>query len=143
MPCNHPVVTTGEPIVCVIDGDTVRLDDGTSVRFIGMDTPERNKRGYAEATAVTISLINNTEVRFEKDVSDKDKFGRLLRYVHAGDVFVNAELVRQGWAIAKDFPPDTARSSELHKLDREAKDSRIGLWSIQENCPYMPSSLCE
>jgi micrococcal nuclease len=143
LPCDHPVTTTGEPVVCVIDGDTIRLKDGMSVRFIGMDTPERGLRGAAEATATTISLINNSDVRFEKDVSDKDKFGRYLRYIYANDVFVDAELVRRGWAIAKDFPPDLAKSEELHKLDREAKDARIGLWAIKGHCPYHPATLCD
>lgn len=142
-PCDHPVTTTGEPVVCVIDGDTIRLKDGMSVRFIGMDTPERGLRGADNATAMTIRLINNSNVRFEKDVSDKDQFGRYLRFIYANDVFVDAELVREGWAIAKDFPPDISKSAQFHQLDREAKDAHRGIWAIKGKCPYHPATYCD
>ncbi|MEK6822587.1 MAG: thermonuclease family protein [Nanoarchaeota archaeon] len=128
-PCDHPVRTSGVSVTCVIDGDTVRLADGTKVRLIGVDTPEKDEYGYRNATQSTIALINGTAVRLTKDVSETDKFGRLLRFVYAGDVFVNEELVRQGWARARDYPPDIANAPVFHAAQDAAKQDRAGLWS--------------
>ena len=128
MHCDHWIHTTGEPVVCVIDGDTVKLADDTRVRFVGMDTPEINQKGHDEATSALINLTNNTRIRFEKDISDKDQFGRLLRFVYANDVFVNLAQVKLGWARAKDFPPDTSRSALFHAAEAQAHIDHVGLW---------------
>ena len=126
--CSHPVRTIGANVICVIDGDTVRLADGTSVRLIGIDTPERGKAGYANATAHLITLINNTDIRLERDTSETDTFGRQLRYLYANDVFVNEELVKSGWAVAKDYPPDIAHATLFHAVQDKANASGLGLW---------------
>jgi len=128
LPCNHPITTSGERVICVIDGDTVRLDDGKSVRFIGIDTPERGKTGYDEATSRTIELLNGTTIRFEKDVSDTDRYDRLLRFVYADDVFVNEVLVEEGFAKAFPYEPDTSRADVFKKAQDEAKQGKTGLW---------------
>lgn len=64
----------------------------------------------------------------ERDVSDRDRYGRLLRYVYVEGVFVNAELVRLGCARAELYPPDTKYSELLEQLEEEAREAHRGLW---------------
>ena len=101
----------------VIDGDTILLKNGERVRYIGIDTPEtvhptKPVEYYGkEATQANRRLVENKVVRLEFDVQTRDKYGRLLAYVwvvHHGvdSIFVNAELVRQGYAKVSTYPPD-------------------------------------
>lgn len=121
----------------VIDGDTVVLADGRTVRYIGIDAPETGATaGIArecwadEATAANRALVEGREVRLEKDTSDTDRYGRLLRYVWIGDTMVNHELVVQGVATAKRYKPDTARAADLEAAQAEAKAATRGMWSM-------------
>lgn len=128
-----PGWSAGE-VADVVDGDTfhVRLDDGPeeTVRLIGTNSPEGGECYAAEATAGLRDLILGGPVHLEPDTSDRDQFGRLLRYVWTPDgVFVNASTVAQGLAIARDYPPDTARSAELHAAQERAQASGAGLWA--------------
>jgi len=68
-------------------------------------------------------------VRLERDVSQTDKYGRLLRYVYVSDILVNAELVRQGLAEAKTYPPDLKYQDSLEELEREAQKAGRGMWA--------------
>ncbi|MGH3650040.1 MAG: lamin tail domain-containing protein [Acidimicrobiia bacterium] len=118
----------------VVDGDTidVLLDGGREerVRLIGTNSPEGGECFAAEATAGLTGLVLGQTVYLEPDVSDRDQFGRLLRYVWtADDRFVNAVSVAEGWAIARDYPPDTARSAELQAAEESARASGSGLWA--------------
>lgn len=116
----------------VVDGDTIVVDlNGRNykVRFIGVDTPERGRPYYLEATEKTKELCLGKEVRLVKDVSETDKYGRLLRYVYIGDTFVNAELVRQGYALQFTLPPDVKYADLFRKLAAEAREKQVGLWS--------------
>src|SRR5690606_35410955 len=93
----------GVPVLSVTDGDTMRvLVDGENepLRLIGINAPEGGECLAAEATSRLADLVGEGPVRLEPDVSDRDDFGRLLRYVHAGDVFINETLVREGLALA-------------------------------------------
>lgn len=119
----------------VIDGDTIELENGDKVRYIGIDTPESVKPNTPiqcfakEAAARNRELVLDKEVRLEHDVSDRDRYGRLLRYVYVGDVFVNAELVRQGYAKSASFPPDIAKQDLFRSLEREAREAKRGLFA--------------
>ena len=96
-------------MVAVTDGDTIRVllqGQEYPVRYIGMDTPEMGHADGAAARDKNAALVSGKTVRLEKDVSETDRYGRLLRYVWVGDMMVNAELVRQGYAQAATFPPD-------------------------------------
>ena len=64
-----------------------------------------------------------------KDVSETDKYGRLLRYVFAGDTFVNFELVNQGFAAAASFPPDVSCDGMVHLAEEDARSHARGLWA--------------
>lgn len=120
-------------VVRVIDGDTIEaIIDGYSykVRYIGIDTPEVSQSGYEEATMVNASLVDDKLVWLEKDVSETDKYGRLLRYIYVGELFVNAELVRLGYAQVATYPPDVKYQDLFLQLQREAKEAGRGLWGI-------------
>jgi endonuclease YncB( thermonuclease family) len=97
----------------VIDGDTFVLSNGEKVRLICVNTPEKEEDGYGEATDFLNSLILGKKVKMERDVSNRDKYGRLLRYVYLEDLFVNKEIVSQGYGIIYPVEPDISRCSEF------------------------------
>lgn len=93
-------------VTFVVDGDTVEIESGERVRLIGIDAPERGDSYYSESKVQLEKLVLNKQVRLEKDVSQADRYGRLLRYVFVGDLFVNLEMVKKGYALAYTYPPD-------------------------------------
>lgn len=122
-------------LIRVVDGDTIVVDRGygeETVRLIGIDTPEsvhpdenRNTEAGNVASDHTKELLADVDtVYLEKDISDTDKYNRLLRYVwldnpdtaDAETAMLNAILVKTGWAEPKDFPPDTTYSELFHSL---------------------------
>ena len=115
-------------ITKVVDGDTIVIEGGDHVRYIGIDAPEINEPYYAEATQMNKDLVEGRQVRLEEDVTDKDQYGRLLRYVYVGDTFVNAEMVRRGWAWSTAFPPDIKYQVYLEAMEKEARELKRGLW---------------
>ena len=128
--CGSPPDTAR--VTQVIDGDTITIEGGYRVRYIGIDTPEIHPELEAygmEALEANRRLVEGKEVRLERDVSETDKYGRLLRYVYADDIFVNAELVRQGLAEAKAYPPDIEYQDYLEELEAEARQAGRGIWA--------------
>lgn len=134
--CSAP---TAPLVTKVIDGDTIEVNIGGiihKVRYIGIDTPEltdERPEFYAlaqEATRFNRELVEGKTIRLEKDVSETDRYGRLLRYIYVEDILVNAELVRQGLAWAKSYPPDTKYQDILEKAEAEARRDKIGLWGV-------------
>ena len=122
-------------VVRVIDGDTIEVSGGHRVRYIGIDTPEvgDNAQYYGlEATNFNKSLVEGRKVFLERDVSEKDRFGRALRFVYADGIRVNAELVREGYARAKAYPPDTQYDKCFATLEREARESSRGMWGTPQ-----------
>jgi micrococcal nuclease len=124
-------------VVRVIDGDTILVSlDGREerVRYIGVDTPEtvapdRPVECFgAEASEANRKLVAGKVVELERDVSERDQFGRLLRYVYVDGVFVNEELLRRGYATAVTFPPDVRESARFRDLERRARQAGQGLW---------------
>jgi micrococcal nuclease len=114
----------------VIDGDTVELGDGSRVRYIGMNTPESAGDCYnREATERNIALVLNRVVQLEKDVSETDRFGRLLRYVYVDGVMVNELLVLDGYAKVATYPPDVKYQDRLLAAQQQAVAAGAGLWS--------------
>ena len=120
----------------IIDGDTFELTDGKSVRLIGIDTPEVGETCSTQATNQLSSLIGGETVYLEKDVSETDIDGRLLRYVYVNGVFVNLELVYYGYAYAVSYPPDIAYASQLADAEEDAINNYRGcLWyTVCINC---------
>jgi len=121
-------------VIEVIDGDTIIIEGGYRVRYIGIDTPEIHPAIEAygmEALAANRRLVEGKEVRLERDISETDRYGRLLRYVYVDDIFVNAELVRLGLAEAKAYPPDVRHQDYLEELEAEAREAGRGIWAQQ------------
>lgn len=112
----------------VIDGDTIVIVGGERVRYIGIDAPESGEPLYYEAKRFNEQLVDGKYVKLERDVSDKDDYGRLLRYVYVDSIFVNGEMVRNGYAVAKRYPPNTKHQIYLEKMEKEARQLRRGLW---------------
>jgi len=118
-------------VVKIIDGDTIDVNiDGEvlRVRYIGINTPERDQECGSEATAANQALVDGHQVNLVKDVSETDKYGRLLRYVYMGEIFINAELVRNGWAEAVTYPPDTNYADMFRELQDRAREANVGCW---------------
>ncbi len=122
--------TKTEDISEIIDGDTFKTEHGETVRLLGINAPEMGSQGGQIAKDFLTLLIMNRAVRLEKDATDKDDYGRSLRYVYAGDLFVNAELVRMGFAETRFYAPDTAHKTELEELEKTAVRNRRGLWAF-------------
>jgi endonuclease YncB( thermonuclease family) len=120
-------------VVNIVDGDTIDIEiEGKTyrVRYIGMDTPERGRPFFSEATEANRQLVEGKTVVVEKDVSDTDRYGRLLLYVYLEDgTFVNAELVRLGYAQVATYPPDVKHQDLFVQLQREAREAGRGLWA--------------
>ena len=122
-------------VVEVVDGDTIIIrgvQGDYQVRYVGIDAPEVYPEAEVfamEAWQANRTLVEGKEVRLVRDVSEMDKYGRLLRYVYVDDTFVNAELVRQGFAVAKAYPPDTELQDYLEQLEEEARQAGRGMWA--------------
>lgn len=133
-------------VVRITDGDTIRVlvsGQEDRLRYIGIDTPESvapntTVEPFAlAATAANARLVEGREVVLEKDVSETDRFDRLLRYVwlappDAPDgawVLVNLELVRSGLAEARAYPPDTKYHGLLEAAESDARAARLGMWA--------------
>ena len=118
----------------VIDGDSIRLADGREVRYIGIDTPEicnlygEQEPGSQEAAAANARLVAGKRVWLEREVSDTDRHGRLLRHVYVNGTWVNGELVRRGYATVISVPPDVQEADRLASLQTEAQRAGRGVW---------------
>lgn len=127
-------------VAAVIDGDTIRLTDGRRVRYIGVDTPETKhpQRGVEcfgqEAADANQAWVEGRTVGLVRDVSDTDRYDRLLRYVYLLDTtasptaFVNAELVARGYAQANAYPPDVRYAERFTQVEASARQEQRGLW---------------
>ena len=125
----HKVDTIEKAVVVrVIDGDTIELQNGSRVRYLGIDTPETGEPYYSEATARNKQLVEGKVIYLQKGKRDRDEYDRLLRYVYIDGVFVNAELVAQGFATAYIFDTDEWYSQILVQLEQYAKMRERGLW---------------
>jgi micrococcal nuclease len=118
----------------VIDGDTIRLSTGETLRYIGIDTPEtkhptKGKQCFGEeASTFNEELVLGRTVTLEKDISETDRYGRLLRYVWLDGVLVNQTLVAAGYAHATPYPPDVKYQNLLDATEKEAEAEGRGLW---------------
>lgn len=121
-------------VVRVIDGDTIEIENGLKVRYIGIDTPETKDPhepvgcyGH-EAYLKNQELVANKQVTLEKDVSETDRYGRLLRYVYVDGIMVNEQLVKEGFAKAVSYPPDIKHQDLFSNAERLAQYKKAGLW---------------
>jgi micrococcal nuclease len=97
--------------------------------YIGIDAPEPDQWMGLQASQANVELVGGKTVTLEKDVSQTDQYGRLLRYVFLVDgAFVNAELVRWGYAWAVEYPPDVRYQAVFVQMQQEAQQQGLGLW---------------
>jgi micrococcal nuclease len=135
-------------VSAVIDGDTIRLENGEKVRLIGIDTPESTqnvklrcdlKKTDKDAEAIiemgkaaakfTKSLVLKKYVRLEFDVQERDRYNRLLAYVYLPDgKMLNAEIVKAGYAQMLTIPPNVKYVELFQELQEEARENNRGLW---------------
>jgi len=115
-------------VVRVIDGDTIELADGRRVRYLGIDTPELGDEHSYEAMQLNQDLVEGQCVELQAGNEDKDQYERLLRYVYVDGIFVNAQLVAQGYATAYIFDQTNRYSQVLVQLEQYAKLSGRGMW---------------
>jgi micrococcal nuclease len=114
----------------IIDGDTFSVTSGERVRMMGINTPEVDQYFYEEAKEVLSLMLDKSSVFLERDISDTDKYGRLLRYIFVGELFVNLEMVKRGFANVFTVPPDVKYTDELLEAERYAREKNLGLWEI-------------
>jgi micrococcal nuclease len=131
----------------VVDGDTFELSDGRKVRLIGVNTPEsttRHEEYGKEASNYTKSKLEGKQIWLQKDVSETDRYGRLLRIVwlqiptddmNESEIrtkMFNADLVLNGYAEPSTYPPDVKYADYFRKFAREAREKNKGLWAFGE-----------
>ncbi len=114
----------------VIDGDSFRLKGGQEVRLIGIDAPEYGKPGADIAKDFLENIIYGRKIILRTDGENTDKYGRLLRHVQAGDIFINREMVKKGYARVKYILPGSKSGKDFLKLQHEAESSKSGLWAF-------------
>lgn len=123
----------------VIDGDTIEIATGERVRYIGVDTPEtvdtRRPVGCfgKEASNKNKELVEGKRVILEADIEDKDKYGRLLRYVYlpieSGQLlFIDDYLIREGFGKLLLIPPDVKYKEQFTQAQMQARQNKRGLW---------------
>ena len=122
-PASPPAAEEIGPVTRVVDGDTIDvLIDGKNVRirYLQMNTPERDEPCFREATQANRDLVEGKTVRLAPDVELVDPFDRLLRYIYVGDILVNRVLVERGFAEVALYPPNDAHYDEFVQLEAEA-----------------------
>jgi len=143
-PTTAPTVEPGTlaQVTHIVDGDTIDVSiSGTTyrVRYIGINTPEVDEPCGPLAKDANAVLVAGKTVRLVKDVSETDRYGRLLRYVYMDDLFVNGELVLHGWADAVRYPPDTAMAELLEYYESIATGGCLAATPV----PTTPAGDCD
>jgi len=137
-----PAAWVSTTVTRVVDGDTIEIASGEKLRYIGIDTPETvdPRRGAeclgAEASARNQELVAGKKIFLEKDVSETDRYGRLLRYVYLAtdSASVNEQLVREGYAKASSYPPDVKYQAKFREAEADARANQRGLWQADLVC---------
>ena len=142
----EPAPMLDATVVHVDDGDTidVRIDGRVErVRYIGIDAPEvahegvSGARGAEAAARLNRALLGGRRVRLELDRETRDRYGRLLAYVWAGDTMINLEMARRGYARVLTIPPNVRYEGRFARAEAEAQEARLGLWG--DGDPDVPS----
>lgn len=120
-------------VTSVIDGDTFHISKETRVRLMGINSPDKGECYYEQAKQALKKLIEGRQVKLEKDITDKDDYGRWLRYAvlqipGEDNILLNDYLVRNGYAFDTPIPPDKYYRELLSSAEEQAKRNKLGLW---------------
>ena len=130
------------PVKKIVDGDTFWADDGSpkgiKVRLIGIDAPESRKSFKKEvgvygkeSKAYLTKLLKGKKVKLVYDIDPLDQYGRTLAYAYLEDgTFVNANLIKNGYAIILTIPPNIKFADHFYNLQQKARTSKKGLWNV-------------
>lgn len=138
---NTPNIEFGEDralVETVIDGDTFRVPGDERIRILGINAPDKGECYYSESREALKNLIEGKIVRLDEDVENRDKYGRLLRYIFLeqtdkDNILINDYLVRQGFAFEYHLSPNSRYRNLLVSAREEAKRENRGLW---KDCDY-------
>ena len=118
-------------VVRILDGDTIELADGRTVRYIGIDTPELGQPGSDSATACNAAMVLGRTVRLEYGHERFDRYGRTLAFVYSDGRMVNSEILKAGWASCYFFQKNLTHARELVRALDGAMQNRRGLWKTR------------
>lgn len=125
-------ITQEAKVIKVIDGDTIEIEGGNQVRYIGIDTPEIGSYYADEATNRNRQLVEGKSIKVERDILSMDKYQRILGYVYVGDIMVNEDLLKNGYANILIIEPDVKYRDKLSKAFDSAKINKVGLWKTKQ-----------
>ena len=111
----------------IIDGDTFETAEGETIRLLGINTPEKGEYYYEESTEYLKDLIEHRYVKLTGDETDKDWYGRELRYVYLEDKFVNVLMLENGYARLY-LLKDKKYQNIMKYAELDAQDSHLGVW---------------
>ncbi|MGB9743586.1 MAG: thermonuclease family protein [Minisyncoccales bacterium] len=133
----NEIMSTSSPInsiqsvkvIRVLDGDTIEIEDGQRVRYLGINAPESGQPFSTEATRENERLVAGRTVNLEFDVQTQDRYQRLLAYVWVGNKLINEEIVRNGYAVSETIQPNVKYQDLILKAEQEARTACRGLWA--------------
>ncbi|MBU7037830.1 MAG: thermonuclease family protein [Theionarchaea archaeon] len=116
--------------VAVLDGDTIELNNGESVRLIGIDAPGLFEPGGDIARDYLSCLVLGKKVVLVTQGEDRDAYDRLLRYVYVDSMCVNEEMVKNGYSEVRYLSKDDPNREYYIQLEIEAETKKAGLWRL-------------
>jgi micrococcal nuclease len=123
-----------QPVVKkVLSGESIKLSTKAKVRYCGVDAPGDGDFFFEECRQANKKLVDGKQVTIEYDTRRKDSNDDLLGYIYTGDVFVNAQLLKNGFGIAYIVPPNQKYASLFISLQREARKNRRGIWAFEDS----------
>lgn len=134
-----PGVNDSVVVKRVIDGDTIELEGGERIRYLGIDAPERHRKVNGqwirveepfsdESYDLNRELVEGKGVRLEFDREIRDRYRRLLAYVFVGKEMINVELIRAGFVRVRFYPPNSRYQELFEREEQRAKTQKKGLW---------------
>ena len=117
----------------VYNGNTIKLLDGTKLKYIGVDAPDKKDLPfYRICKEANKKLVSKKEVTVKTNVLKKDNTGTVPGYVYVGDLFINAELIRLGYALACDVASNEKYKDRFFSMQEEARKKKRGIWAFED-----------
>lgn len=136
LPDSGPPAPTAGLSACIVakirDGDTIECRTKGAVRLIGIDTPERDQDPFGSmATSGLLALVSlGDTIQLSGDKEARDRYGRLLGYLWGEGRSINFLMIRQGWAVGLEYPPNTSYAEWFRAAESMAEQERRGLWAV-------------